>query len=108
MDGRYAADKKLGNGWEWVWEANPNFNNNLYERLMTTIESQRAKFTEVQIRLREYKRLHDNMLDIFPSGFFLSQIAGRKKIDIAMVTSDRTEKAFKTGKDNEVKLFEKK
>ena len=105
MDGRYSSDKKLGNGWKWVWEANPNFNNAMYDRLMTTIESKRAQFTAAQTILRNLKMQHDNLLDLFPSSYFLTTVSDRQKIDVDIITSTRTKNSFKSKKDDDIKLF---
>jgi hypothetical protein len=88
-----------------VHEAVPNIDKStdLYRELMNTITALRATWTRKQTEIIDYKREHDNMIDMFPSSVVCS-ILNRKKIDIVIVTSDRTDNAFITGKDNDIDL----
>lgn len=99
MEARYS--KGDGTLMKWIKEANPDFSPLLYGKLMLSIESLRAKFTNNQKTLADLKLQHDNLLDVFPGSLFLN---GRQKIEIPIVTSSRTEDSFKTGKDDNVKL----
>jgi hypothetical protein len=69
---------------------------------MNIIVSQRDGFKFRQKELLDLKREHDNLIDLFPSSLF---VGSRGKIDVIIVTSTRTEEAFKSGKDDDTKLF---
>lgn len=90
----------------WVKEAVPNIPPGTFDKLMNIIVSQRDGFKFRQKEILDYKREHDNLLTTFPNIVFAS-ILGRHKIDVIIVTSTRTEDAFKSGKDDDVKLFGK-
>ena len=86
----------------WVTEANPNFDANVSLKLMSIIEVKRAEFTREQTKLWSFKNAHDNVIDKFPSSLF---VGGRGKIDVNVVTSDKTEKVFEAGKENNIEVF---
>jgi len=105
MDARYGdKDQVLMN---WIQEQNPTFDMSLYKDLSLSIEANRAEFANVQQKLIDIKREHDNLRMKIPSSFFLA-MKGTKELQMQIVTSTRTEKAFDTGKDDDVGLFEKK
>jgi flagellar basal body-associated protein FliL len=102
MDARYdGKDNVLMN---WITESNPNFSTELYSKLMDEISANKAEFLRVQERLIDIKREHDNLRLKFPGSLILS---GRPEIVIQLVTSTKTEEAFKTGKDDDTQLFKK-
>jgi hypothetical protein len=86
----------------WIKEAVPNVDTKTMVNLQNVIVAQRDGFKFRQKELLDFKREHDNMIDLFPSSLF---VGGRGKIDVIIVTSTRTENAFKTGKDDDVNLF---
>lgn len=92
----------------WIKEAVPNVqvNSDVFKNLMNIIVSQRDGFKFRQTELLDLGREHDNVITKFP-GLVFASILGRKHIDLVIVTSTRTENAFKTGKDDEVNLFNK-
>ncbi len=87
---------------KWVQESVPNISSETFKNLQNTIVSSRDAWTMRQKELIDFKREHDNILDKFPGSFILS---GRQKIEITVITSDKTEKVFESGKDNDVDLF---
>lgn len=91
---------------KFVTESNPNFDPSLFKTLMTSIESNRKDFERKQEELIDRSREHNKLLATAPGSLYL-WILGRHQITIQLVTSSRTEDAFKTGKDNDVKLFDK-
>lgn len=100
MDARYSGkDKVLFN---WIKEHNPNFDSAIYNNLLDTIQGQREEFAEVQNKLIDIKREHDNLRMTYPARWFVGR---REELKITIVTSDKTEDVFKTGKDNDVKVF---
>lgn len=106
IKGRYANDKTLLV--KFITEANPHFDTRLYLKVMNSIEAERKRFLTDQQELIDTKQQHDNLLDAPVGNFFLVILGGKKKIDITVVTSDKTEEAFKTGKDNDEGVFPKK
>jgi hypothetical protein len=102
MDGRY-GNTRGGALMSWIQESNPNFDVSLYSKLMTTIEAQRSIFTMEQKKLIDLGREHTVYISTFPNTIF---IGNRGEIKLNIVTSDKTEKSFETGQDNEVRLFE--
>ena len=100
MTARYSS--KDGSLMKWIQEQNPNFDSSLYTNLMDTIQGQREEFAQVQIKLRDIKREHDNLRTLFPSSLFVGR---RPELIVTIVTSENTEAVFKTGKEDNVKVF---
>lgn len=99
MDARYdGKDNLLFN---FVTESNPNFSTELYVKLANSIEAQRTEFAMNQTALVDIAREHELLLTKIPSKWFLM---GRKPMDIKIVTSTNTEKAFETGKEDDLGL----
>ena len=94
-----------GSVMKWVQESVPNVTT-MHQSLANTIVSVRNSYTMRQKELIGLKVEHDNLIDTPPGGWFL-YVLGRQKIDIVIVTSSRSEKAFETGKDDDVQLFKK-
>lgn len=89
---------------KFITEANPNFDSSIFKTLMVTIEGNRKDFELAQRTLIDKKREHDTLLSRFPGSMYLA-ILGRSPVEIQLVTSERTDKAFSTGKDNDIELF---
>lgn len=109
---QYAAGRESNNKgmlMKWVTESCPQVavNSQTFDKLMNIIVSQRDGFKFRQTELLDFKREHDNLLDTFPNNIFAA-VLNRHKIDVVIVTSTRTENAFKTGKDDDTKLFSPK
>lgn len=102
--------QKDGEGvmWKWIQQSNPTATfaevSSLYKDLSRAIESKREEFFESEKMLQDIKLQHDNLMSKFPSSFIL-WILGRKKLEYAPITSDRTDDVFKTNKDNNVNVF---
>jgi len=101
MDARYESG---GVAMKWIQEQNPLFSQDMYMKLMSTIESQRAKFTNVQRKLVATHQEITNLVTTAPSRFF---VGGRPIPDLKIVTSTKTEAVFKSGKEDDVELFKK-
>jgi hypothetical protein len=100
MAGRYAGKNQVI--MNWIKEANPNFDSGLYKSLMDTVEGQRERFVQVQLKLRDIKREHDNLRTTFPGSFF---VGGRSELKVTIVTSDKTDNVFKSAQENNVSVF---
>lgn len=90
-----------------VHEAIPNVDTSTFNQLINIITASRDGFTMRQKELLDLKREHDIMIDTIPGGLLLSFL-GREKINVNIVTSSRTERAFETGKDDETNVFPNK
>lgn len=99
MSERYS--KGDGSLMKWITEANPQFDTKLFEKVANSIEGQRTEFFNQQNKLIDLKREHDNLIGTFPGSVIL---AGRPAVEIRLVTSSKTEAAFETGKEDDVKL----
>lgn len=90
----------------WIKEAVPNVDTKTFENLQNIIVSSRDSWTMRQKELIDYKREHDNMMDTIPSCWVLSFV-GHSKQEITVVTSSMTKEAFKTGKDDDIDVFQR-
>jgi len=107
----YAEARKGGENpnliMNWIKESVPNVDTSTFNNLQNIIAGSRDAFTMRQKELLDLKREHDKLLRSFPSNVILSMF-GRKPIDVTIVTSTKTEEAFKTGRDDETDVFQKK
>ncbi len=103
-----ATARKSGSGSlaTMVQEAVPNLDQSTktFQNLQNQIVAARNSWTMQQKELIDLQREHHNMLTIFPSSLF---VGSRPEIQIIIVTSDRTEESFRTGKDNDINVFGK-
>lgn len=88
----------------WIKESIPNVDTTTFNNLQNIIVSSRDAWTMSQRKLIDLKREHDQLLQMFPSNIILGML-GKKPFEIKIITSSKTEKAFETGKDDDVKLF---
>lgn len=92
----------------FIKEANPTFDTKLYEKLMDAITVNQAEFQMVQTKLISIKEQHDLLRTTIPSKWFLSNFfRDCPELKVTIVTSKNTKDMFKTGEDNDVKLFNK-
>lgn len=102
MDARYGnTDNVMMN---WIQEQNPQFDNSLFKDLSQSVEGLRAEFAMIQQKLIDIKREHDVFRTKFPNTIYC-MVLGIKELELKIVTSSKTEKAFEIGKDDDVKLF---
>lgn len=105
MAGRYGNDKTLM--FKAVTEAYPGtLDPSLYAKLQNLIESGRTDFAAEQQTMIDKTRVYKTTLGNVWGGFWLN-IAGYPKInldDYKIVISDYTAEAFKTKRDNGLKL----
>jgi len=100
---RTAGGSKDGSLMKWVQESVPNVDkaSDIYDKVMNIVVSSRDSWTMRQKELLDMKRVHDNIVDLGFRGMFLTQVLGRQKIDVIIVTSATTKRAFETGEDND-------
>lgn len=105
MTGRYGNPNNRSQSLMlWIQEKNPDFSTKLYEDLSHSMEALRIEFDMSQKKMIDIKRVHDNLRLKFPSSLAMF---GHNELQLKLVTSSRTEKAFDTGKDDDVELFKK-
>lgn len=102
MEGRHY--EKGGALFKFITEANPQFDTTLFVKLATSIEAQRTVFKRDQQKLIDLKREHDNVLTTIPSSWF---VGSRPPVEIKIVTSTKTDDAFRSGKEDDVELSPK-
>lgn len=91
----------------WIKESVPNYNGEIYAQLMNVITGSRDGWTMRQNELVDIARQYNANLVVFPKNVLL-RMFGFEKIEPKVITSTRTEQSFKTGKDDDVELFNKK
>lgn len=99
---------KTGTGSFMYWvkqAAPPNLKDmsGLYKNVMNIMTGKRDGFTMRQKELIAIAEVYNHNLVVMPRGFFL-KLFGFAPIDPQIVTSTRTDNAFKTGKDDDVSL----
>jgi hypothetical protein len=92
----------------WIKESVPQADMKVYDNLMNIITASRDRWTMRQKELVDFKREHDNLLDVFPSSLVCSTILGREKMEITIVSSSRSKRAMTTGVDDDIDLFPQK
>ncbi len=86
-----------------VHEAIPQVDVSVFRNLQNIITGARDEWTANQVALVDVGREYNTMLDVFPSNLLL-RLFGFEKVKVKLVTSERTDKAFATGKDDNVSL----
>jgi hypothetical protein len=87
----------------WVKENAPTLDLKVYDNAQNIIVASRDSWTFRQKELVGIAEEYNKDLVRFPNNIILG-IFGFKKIDPKVITSTRTEKAFETGKDDDVSL----
>jgi len=100
------ADARTNKGGQpvmnWIKESVPTIDSSTFKNLQNIIISSRDSWTMRQKELIDMKREMDNLLEKIPSCWFLSS---KESIEIKVVTSTKTEKAFESGVDDDVDVF---
>lgn len=106
MKGRYGADgsKAL---FQMIKEQNPNLDQSTFLKLQQQIESFRNTFSSNQTGLISKKQEYEKFLTATTGGRFFNNFGHYPHIDLSVydiVTSQKTEDAFKTKKDDALDL----
>lgn len=104
---RTTGGSQDGSLMKWVTESVPNIDSSIMKNLMNIVTSSRDSWTQRQKEILDLKRTHDNLIDKWPSGMFIAWFGNNQKIDVQIVTSSKTEEAFRTGKDDDTDVFKK-
>lgn len=108
MNARYGGkqDGKPSPLLNFIKEANPTLSTELYAKLMDAITVNQAEFQMVQVKLISIKEQHDLLRTTIPAKWFLINfLRDCPELKVTIVTSHNTKEMFKTGEDNDVKLF---
>lgn len=103
IEGRYS--KGDGSLMKWVTEQNPQFDQSIFKDLMQSIEALRSEFETEQKKILAIKEQHDNLRERFWSHIFLGN---EPELEYQMITSTQTQEVVKSGKDDDIDLFDKK
>lgn len=105
MEGRYGkAENRQQAMFNWIKEQNPAFDSKMFATLSNSIEGLHNEFDMAQKKMISIKAQHENLRLKFPSNLI---VGSRAELELAMVTSSRTDKAFSEGKDDNVDVFGK-
>ena len=108
IKGRYDGEKG-SSLMKWVTESNPQFDlketSKLYSKLAEVIEEKRNEFFVEQEKLIDYQNNHKNLIMKFPGKLFLDL---KDTVGITIITSAKTDAVYKSGKEDDIKLFDKK
>lgn len=105
LRGRYGEDGSRAI-FQAITEQNPVIPPGLYENLQQIIIAGRNEFQTSQQRLGDIKRSYETALGSFPQGFIMKAL-GYPKVPLDtynIVTSDRAEKSFETGREGPLEL----
>lgn len=86
-----------------IKEQNPQLDTKVYTEIQREISANRKTFDNSQKQIADIIREYNTYIQKHP---IMTMITGRKTKDAKefIVTSDKTDKAFSTGKDNEISL----
>lgn len=105
MQGRY-GDGGSKAVMQWIQENMPQMDSSVYTKVQDAILAGRRDFEQNQKILLDKKRVYEQELRVVPKSL-LAGFMGFPKIDLAqygIVTSDKTEEAFKSKKAEPLKL----
>ena len=85
-----------------IHESNPEFDTRLYDKLMQSIEAQRAYFASAQQRMLDIIRERETLLESMPSGWF---IRNKSKIEYTVISSEVTQQVIQTRREDNIELF---
>lgn len=91
----YENDKNLLA--KFVQTRSPEWNQEMYKKLMVSVEAERHRFLRDQAELANLKQEHDSLIDGPVSKLF---VGTKEKAAITIVTSSTAQDTFKSGTDN--------
>jgi len=106
ISGRYKQGGTLA---KFVTESNPNFDPALLQQVSNAIEEHRVGFKLAQDQLIDIRLQHTNLVTV-PMSSFVCALLGKEEIpasEMKLITSTKTEKTFESGKEDDVKLFDR-
>lgn len=110
VEGRYKDGRNDGL-MRWIQESNPQFDTkdyySLYQQLANTIEASRDKLTNKGNEWISVVQDYNTYIKTVPASWVLSDSQFPRE-EAKIITSSKTEEAVKTGKDDDINLFDKK
>lgn len=102
ITGRYDGDENVA--FKMITEDNPNIDSSVYKTLQNQIAADRAVFSNNQKKVLDIINSYNTYIE--HEALIMSKILGFDKIDSSkyIVTSERTDNAFESGKDGTVDL----
>ena len=88
----------------WIKEAVPTVDQSTFKNLQNIVVGKRDGFVMRQKELLDLSRARNQIIERPVSGMILATFGKNKKMNVIIVTSDRTEGAFQTGRDNELNI----
>jgi hypothetical protein len=101
MEGRYS--KGGGQMMLWLKEHNPQFDQTMYTKLMTTVEAQRNGFFKEQDIMQGIVKEGNDLVRKLPSSIVCS-IMGKKPFEFTPISSSVSKKVMETRIDDELHL----
>jgi hypothetical protein len=98
--GRYSQEG--GELMKFIQESNPEFDTRLYDKLMQSIEAQRAYFASSQQRMLDIIRERETLLEQMPSCWFIST---KSKIEYEVISSTASKDTMVSRREDDVELF---
>lgn len=98
--GRYSQEG--GELMKFIQESNPDFDTRLYDKLMQSIEAQRAYFASSQQRMLDIIRERETLLEQMPSCWFISN---KSKIEYEVISSTASKDTMVSRREDDVELF---
>lgn len=105
MEGRYGPEGSKAT-FQFIKESQTPMSTEVYTNIQRMIESGRNEFRNGQTKMISVKQTYQTQLGSMPGGFFLSMM-GYPKVNLAdfdIVSDNRTEEAFKTHREEAIKL----
>lgn len=101
IQGRYQDENLL---FKSIKEQNPSLDTSVYKEIQREISSNRKVFDNNQKQIADIIREYNTYIK---KHFIMASITNRKTKNAKdyIITSEKTEKAFNSGKDNEIKLI---
>lgn len=105
ITGRYDGDDNVA--FKMITEDNPQIDSSLYKNLMNQIGADRAVFNNNQKKVLDIINTYNTFIE--HDAVIMAMIFNFDKIDSSkyIVTSERTDNAFESGKDEEIQLNSK-
>ena len=85
-----------------IQESNPEFDTKLYDKLMQSIESQRAYFATSQQRMLDIIRERETLTESMPACWF---VRNKSKISYEVISSTGTQDVLRTRREDNIDLF---
>lgn len=99
MEGRYSHGS--GQMMNWIKEQNPEFDQTMYTKLMTTIEAQRTAFHKEQKIMQGLVKEMNDLREKFPSKYWLSD---EEEVVFEPISSSVSKNVMETRQDDDLHL----